>query len=55
MFDFVRIGHAKQVRVSFGVNVTFLPGQSYNYPRSTISYISVLIRKKGFMTHVPVV
>ena len=30
----------------FGVDVTFLLGQSYNYPECTISYISVLIGKK---------
>ena len=38
MFDLVRNRHAKVARVSFGVDVTFLPDQSY--PEGGISYIS---------------
>ena len=32
--------------VSFNVDVTLLPDQSYNYPEGTILYLSVLIENK---------
>ena len=46
MFDLVRDSACKVGQVPFGVNDTFHPGQSYNYPEGTISNISVLIEKK---------
>ena len=37
--------HAEEFRISFVADVTFLTGQSYNYPEGIISYISVFIEK----------